>query len=125
MALQPLGELQEKWLQSLEQHPERQMVRRLGQKSEDGSYSACCLGEAGLIAGVCEWRGSVLFNSTSGSQAFLDHNAYMAIGLYNALGNPKDAQRVSLSHLNDNGTTWPEIAALIRKDPSMYFSEPK
>jgi len=60
----PLGPIQKKWIKSLKKHPKRQLTNQLGKrKSFMGitlSYKACCLGEGGLIAGVCKWDGNNL-----------------------------------------------------------------
>ena len=48
----PFGPKQEEWLTSLEKHPERQLKGILGRKQNTGGYSACCLGEYGLIPNI-------------------------------------------------------------------------
>ncbi len=54
-----LGPLQLKWIKSLERRPKRQTKGKLGTRTSflgfTLSYKACCLGEGGLIAGVCNW----------------------------------------------------------------------
>ena len=117
-----LGPLQEEWVQSLEQHPERQMIQRLGRKNSDGSYRACCLGQAGLIAVVCEWNedGDLVVKG-GGGYALLERNSYKAMGLRSPSGFSKGTLS-PLAVINDSGATWPEIAALIRANPEEYFT---
>lgn len=118
----PFGSLQSKWIRSLERHPERQMKGQLGQKEEDGSYKACCLGEAGLIAGICEWKGDTLQIISNHSTACLSES-YSAIGLKDAWGEAGVRRLPNLACMNDNGISWPEIAAHLRKYPHEYFEK--
>lgn len=112
-----LGPIQEKWLQSLEQNPERQHKGSLGVKTEDG-YKTCCLGELGIIAGKCRWidnklaDGTNLFTLTSAEE----------IGLYDEVGVTKDGQD-SLASMNDKSYTWPDIAQIVRANPENFFSK--
>lgn len=117
-----LGPIQEAWLQSLEQHPERQLQGALGKKNDDGSYKACCLGELGLIASLCEWSNNILHIIGQPGLAFTLSNIYNKVGLRGSNGvamPPHD----SLARLNDRGVTWPEIAAIVRANPESYFNE--
>lgn len=54
------GPLQLKWIETLEQHPERQMKDVLGRKHTNDSFTCCCLGQGGLIADVCTWFEDIL-----------------------------------------------------------------
>lgn len=84
-----LGPLQTKWIQSLRDHPERQLKGSLGNRYADGSYKACCLGEAGLIAGVCFWREDGRLTTIDGAPALtslestlvLDNKTHEANGI--------------------------------------------
>ena len=129
-----LGPIQTKWLESLEQHPERQNKNTLGKRYPDGSYTACCLGELGLIAGVCRWGGlsdNVLIVTDLSaideySANYLDGTSYEEVGLYSARGRTRDGDNQdvnTLASLNDNSKTWPEIAAIVRANPAMYFKK--
>lgn len=135
-----LGPLQAKWIQSLRDHPERQMKYSLGERDLDGTYRACCLGEAGLIAGVCYWSEAGTLSTMDGEiaishQVVLDNDSYKAIGLKSESGHtknlsamkiiPHEITQTSLSYYNDHGKTWPQIADIIMADPSQYFTEPK
>lgn len=122
-----LGPLQTQWIQSLRDYPERQMRSVLGDKKPDGSYQACCLGEAGIIAGVCRWDdyGSLVTNDGF-SSSILAQDTYKAIGLRSPRGDAKAKTEVkSLAYYNDYGKTWPQIADILTEDPEMYFTEPK
>lgn len=117
------GPIQEKWLKSLEEHPERQGKQVLGYRalgSED--YRACCLGELGLIAGICEWHGVSLF-TRGGVFSSLLTDVYEEVGLRSENGSPNSLQCYSLACLNDEKMTWPEIAAHIRANPTEYFTK--
>lgn len=117
------GPIQEQWLKSLEEHPERQTSFRLGTRYLDGSYKACCLGELGLIAGICEWSGSTLIvKESSRSSALLD-GVYEQVGLRSSNGSPSNFNFKNLSVMNDQMDTWPEIAAHVRKNPEEYFTK--
>ncbi len=128
------GPLQLQWLESLENNPERQMTGSLGRKQPDGSYKACCLGEAGLVSGVCRFNGEGLlissFNDEDNSNACYQNSLYsgsfMEIGFRGNTGQRLDNDWTKyLYTLNDNGKTWPEIAAIVRAEPEQYFTEPK
>lgn len=120
------GPLQTAWLKSLREHPERQMRDLLGQRCSDGSYKACCLGEAGLIANVCMFneRGELRTKNGLISDCYLD-DVYTSIGLRSRDGQRKDDGNKELSHLNDTGYTWPQIADIIEAEPEQYFTESK
>lgn len=126
-----IGPLQEQWLQSLEQHPERQMYYWLGRQQEGGDYKACCLGEAGLVSGVCEWKNGKLCvkkeyvkNSPEGDRDYertLNYDSHKVIGFRDEGGSNRDGTK-QLFNMNDENIPWPEIAAIIRKDPSDWFT---
>lgn len=119
-----LGPIQEKWLKSLEDHPERQMAGRLGLKTSEDTYTACCLGEAGLIAGVCEWNEYGMLLTKESNDDGLLSGVYYSLGLRSASGKPLDTtMHDTLASLNDNGHTWPQIAKLLREHPEQYFTE--
>lgn len=123
-----LGPIQTKWLESLEAHPKRQMKSSLGtKKQEDGDeYKACCLGELGLIAGLCEWRGTDLTVTQDGckiSDTYLI-NVWEELGLRSERGSADDGEESNdLAELNDGGYSWPDIAARIRKNPEAYLTK--
>lgn len=128
-----LGPIQKAWLASLKEHPERQYVGALGRKEEGGdNYQACCLGEGGLIAGVCEWADSggliikdiYVPGSATHRGFYLSGNAYRELGLYGPKGEHRDSPDdldKSLSGLNDAKKPWLEIANIIEANPEHYF----
>lgn len=122
-----IGPIQELWLQSLENNPERQGHGFLGKMNEDGNYNACCLGEYGLIAGVCIWSDNFLVETEGKSGAFL-RNSYEELGLYSSIGSSNinciyTSDGRSLAHLNDFMVSWPKIAKIIRANPEHYLNK--
>lgn len=123
------GPIQTKWLESLEQHPERQLKEALGKKYSDGSYKACCLGELGLIAGICEFDNNdnnlyTIYHAYSSSGVL--SSVHDKVGLHDSAGSPINgggSDLFALTTLNDNKCTWPEIAAIVRANPTAYFSK--
>jgi hypothetical protein len=116
-----LGKLQKKWVRSLKAHPERQMSRQLGAGTKR-KYTACCLGEAGLIMGTCVFKNGVLVEKKTHSPGVLK-NSYKKMGLYTDHGGTEDGD-ISLAKLNDDGiTTWPEIAYMIEAAPELFFTK--
>lgn len=117
-----LGPVQRAWIKSLREHPERQAPGRLGKKVNDDEYTACCLGEGGLIAGVCHWDGDRI-RVIGGSRHSLSNESYKALGLMGSCGETKDmVEENSLANLNDRDVTWPEIADILEKNPHQYFT---
>lgn len=117
------GPIQEKWLKSLEEHPERQAKQSLGYREKDGTYKACCLGELGLIAGICDFNEEgYLYAKCETQHTGLLHDVYEQVGLINSSGSSRDKLE-SLSNLNDYYKTWPEIAAIVKANPELYFNK--
>jgi len=122
-----IGPIQEQWLQRLEQHPELQTNARLGELTEDG-YRACCLGEYLLTYHRCLGTDiSRLFNNGVLQDG---DDYYVLVESFDDLGLQDDAAHIfgdceydSLAEMNDNGVSWPEIAAYIRKYPEMVFTK--
>lgn len=115
-----LGKLQRKWVKSLKSHPERQMKAQLGSGNKK-KYKACCLGEAGLILGTCEFKYGRLRERKSGSSGVLE-NSYDQMGLKSPNG--KIDSMTGLADLNDDGYhTWVDIAYLIEAAPELFFTK--
>ena len=115
-----IGPLQQEWLSRLEKYPERQHKTSLGYQA-DSSYKACCLGEAAMVLGVAKFDNEgVMFNQES--LAYLWD--YELLGLYSKEGKSRYSG-TSLSDLNDSDKTWPEIAKMVRDNPSNFFKESK
>jgi hypothetical protein len=117
-----LGPIQKAWIASLRAHPERQMTGKLGERRSNGTYQACCLGEGGLIAGVCHWNASGTLESMveTGNSGTLGGGAYNSLGLYGPTGKNKK-KPMSLSSINDAGTSWSEIADMLEDNPEDWF----
>ena len=126
-----LGPLQEKWVETLEKYPERQTSEKLGILLSDGTYKCCCLGQALLC--LLESRNKeptyILGNLSDGAEgpdSVLTKDTFEALGLLSSIGRIKDItlnDNSSLAEANDNGVTWPEIAAFIRANPEAVFSK--
>lgn len=143
-----LGPLQQAWVESLETHPERQLATRLGALQFNGSYKACCLGELLIcsrrlqnpeldVKTLFNTWGDLVDSSTDDcnddSTGFLV-SSYKIYGLVDLRGSfvcgsrtltknngEKYSKVTSLANLNDWGWTWPEIAAIVRKNPEWVF----
>lgn len=116
-----LGPLQKKWVKSLKEHPERQQKNALGKGNEE-KYTACCLGQAGLIMDTCYFRGGILVERGSLSGAVLTES-YKKMGLRSCVGFIDDTNK-SLAGLNDdNYHTWVDIAYLIEAAPELFFTK--
>lgn len=127
MAEFKMGPLQKRWIKRLKAHPERQIIGQLG-KGNKKEYKACCLGEAGLMLGTCEFddEGILRDNDTGEKEVLL---SYKDIGLRSSNGqclSGDDEPMVLLTHLNDDGDhTWTDIAYIIEAAPELFFTEPK
>jgi hypothetical protein len=115
------GPIQSKWLQSLKDHPERQMKFQLG-KGTPENYKACCLGELALIAGIARFENGKLKSFDSyGNQSLGGIKDFEAIG---SLGEAEFYYATpSLSLLNDSRISWPEIAKYVEENFDAYFTK--
>lgn len=126
-----LGEIQQKWVNSLREHPERQMTGCLGALNSVGTYNACCLGEALCV--LARHEGKPLpfteknYIADNGDYYYLD-SSFKKIGLRNEQGQFRGKINfngniiISLSQMNDNGTSWSEIADFIEGNPYEIFT---
>lgn len=140
-----LGPIQEKWVKSLEKNQDRQTTGQLGFKCElkdDGTYYACCLGEGGLIAGVCSWdpKGNLVVKDNNTGKPLkhmnmtLENYSYKALGLHDGSGGLRKRVEIfvgetqktfsRLSDMNDSGVSWRQIAQFIRQNPTLVFTHP-
>jgi len=119
-----LGPLQRKWIKSLRAHPKRQMTGMLGIGTPD-NYKACCLGEGGLIAGVCKFKNGQIVSIDPEDPSRLNLFSlyqFEALGLASPHGRSVDLNNIdTLATLNDEGKTWSEIANLLESHPEKYF----
>lgn len=132
--MQQLGPLQRKWVMTLRSHPERQMKGSLGRKQPGGSYRCCCLGQGGLIAGICEFDGISIFEINSDAAFSLEKN-YVDIGLHGAIGEikyPDNANELfeeppSMADFNDSHNNewgdWTDLSYMMEAVPELFFSK--
>ena len=115
-----LGPIQKQWIRNLREHPERQASAFLGYvKGND--IKMCCLGQ--LLYCV---KGDSCLNEEGRIKDGPVHKAslvssYEELGLRDGLGSSVVGR--NLSELNDFYKTWPEIADIVEKDPSNYFTK--
>lgn len=127
-----MGPLQKAWVQSLREHPERQIQNLLGQREGD-DYKACCLGEALMCAHRMGIRPSSPFiddHITSGYYgAVLNVDDYQMLGLRGSTGEISEKilghrfPYSSLTSMNDTNVPWPDIANFIEKHPEAVFTK--
>jgi len=121
-----LGPIQKKWIKTLKQHPERQTTGQLG-IIEYGEKKMCCLGQGGLIVGVCKWKGRELVLSNGKEDNGFLLYGYKRLGLRDEEGAAKSTEMEGgmppLGTLNDEGFDWPHIAAILETFPEEYFTK--
>lgn len=131
-----MGPIQKSWTQSMKDHPERQTTGTLGRTFGDGTYEACCLGEALLCVHRFKkteplWRNGLLLDDStdiSNSDKYIVHS-YEKIGLRNGAGSLKNPWNTgkeiyeSLASANDAEMSWPAIAAYIEANPENVFTK--
>ena len=123
-------EILELWLTTLEQHPERQTTGVLGEVLEEGKEKFCCLGQLCEIyydssIKIVDKNSNITFN---GEDIALPSDLQNFMGFYGDEGlilgeqPEKDGTTFNtLTEMNDDGCTWPEIAAFIRANPEQVF----
>lgn len=138
-----LGPIQEAWLKSLEENPDRQRGGKLAEfnPNDKDDYKACCLGELILTKHRLEGTKPIikqnkLYSNEKYDAIIEDYGLngvmienYQDYGLDAAMGVIKDGFKwnniiyFSLARLNDVGCPWPEIARLIRANPEKVFNK--
>lgn len=141
-----LGPLQKQWVQSLREHPERQLKNALG-RGEPESYRACCLGELHVLG--CQFfhepppfdKGTIVDDPNDETEDAVTclGKHYEKYGLraldgmlnvmvdkvtwprFKSYNGPK--QFASLAGMNDGGLTWVEIADYIENNPDNVFTK--
>lgn len=123
------GPIQELWLQSLKNNPERQSRSCLGHYimgKEKKEYRACCLGELALITGKAKFIDNdlkvILPDGKQGSSHTLI-GIHEELGLNSPAGACNGIDHNSLATNNDIYMTWPEIAIHVRKNFNLYFNK--
>lgn len=124
--VQPLGPNQTSWLKELESGKYQQGSGLLCQYVGEGNKPTyCCLGVACHNFGV-DFTTCCGIVHYLGESCNAPHPVITALALYSKEGCAKNCMKSSLISLNDiYRLSFKEIAALIRKDPNMYFSEPR
>ena len=124
--VQPLGINQTSWLKALESDKYKQGRGLLCSfLNGNGGAEFCCLGVAcdNFATHFVEEKGVVHY---LGEAAKAPYVITTILALYSKYGDTKDHKGPSLVSLNDEKRlSFKEIAAIIRKDPSVYFSEPR
>lgn len=127
---QELGPLQTEWINRLRSGKYKQGAGYLKYFADDGECSYCCLGVA---CDVAEQAG-VQFKSHVDVHRYVmfdgQHTASLpvpvrhAMGFRDMYGNSLSNDGDSLASLNDGGKSFVEIADIVCKDPSQYFTNP-
>ena len=117
------GPIQQEWIQSLKDHPERQTKFKLGVGTPE-NYKACCLGELALIAGIAKFKGYKIVSFRSdGSEISTGIADYETVGLRDPVGSCSLKSTDSLALYNDELMSWPEIAQHVEKNFENYFTK--
>lgn len=139
-----LGTVQQEWIKSLKENPERQHTGSLGWIKKDGSRKTCCLGELCFIASqygltkiTISEDGTLKNNYPDSKEDGSIH--YIAdvqgLGLITPRGSAKEYEGFivnidsgwqsfnSLANMNDNGVFWEKIAEIVEANPSKFFTK--
>jgi hypothetical protein len=114
------GPIQRKWLRFLKNNPERQGRGFLGYKTNGIEY-VCCLGQFGLMTGICKWSHNQLISNNSsiylpGEKDMLQYGFYVG-------GNHKSYRdSEALSTINDK-SPWLDVYNACLADPKGYFTK--
>jgi hypothetical protein len=118
--MQALGPNQERWLAELESGKWKQGRGQLGDK-----HGYCCLGvacEALIPDGKQDYHGAFQWFDHGG---VAPNELVAKLALYSKDGRSRDACNSLISMNDSDQKSFPEIAAIIRSDPSIYFTEPR
>ena len=93
--------------------------QRIKQLTNPNRTAYCCLGVACEISGLGEWRGHAYVTEHEANDIFLPRDVKIWLGFTDERGGFQDEWEYekSLSHLNDMGATFSEIADLIDSEP--------
>jgi hypothetical protein len=125
--LTKFGPIQREWLRFLKNNPLFQGKNRLGRKDPDGTYKACCLGQFGLMTGICKWDVNYLISCAKNkfgdfSETFPAEEDMLKYGFYGNIAPSNMPYKNSLGHINDVGT-WLDVYHACINDPKGYFSK--
>lgn len=121
-----LGPKQKEWLQALRDNPKQQHRGSLGKLKPNGTIGMCCLMKYASLnyEEDNEWRVSNAGRVCIGTELnSLPYQIWTELGLRSGLGESSDNGIQSLSSMNDNGVTWPQIADHIEANPHQYFTK--
>lgn len=107
------------WVEALRSGKYQQATRQL----RDGD-AFCCLGVACEISGLGKWSGNS-FPVYLGDSRFLPTEVREWLGISGRLGGFGRRNRKYLADLNDDGTTFSEIADIIESEPEGLLSSPE
>ncbi len=127
------------WIEALESGKYKQGTGVLKQNDQDGTACYCCLGLACEIldpAGFTPQAQTIPLKDGSkrdaypyvGLASFLDESMVTRLQLNGTAGDcldtdGKQVEGRDLAHLNDNGSSFAEIAQLLRQRPERYFDK--
>jgi len=103
----------EKWIEALESGEYKQAQNTL---RKDDKF--CCLGVACDINGIGHWENGSYFVGKLEYHATLPYQVKDWLGLRTPAGHGKE---FSLSYYNDNGSTFQEIAEMLRKNDLLFY----
>lgn len=125
------GPIQTAWIVAMEAYPERQIKNKLGKRINRQKYQSCALGE--LHVQACRLNNKMsaafkqhsIFDGTSGSLgiSYLKYGLKTPAGHFSTTIKIKGSSYGSIVDMNDEGITYPEIAAIIRKYPKKIFTK--
>lgn len=118
-----LGPLQSKWIEALESSKYLQGEGYLCSKGteEDSGDRYCCLGVACEVIGVEKKDVPGGCYEYQGYRGQLTSDLRDKIGLASGMGAKIGDEAKSLAIMNDDGTTFAEIARILRENPGDYF----
>lgn len=122
-----LGPIQKQWIENLRKYPDRQMKGQLASGNLE-NYRACCLGELAICTLKANEEEIDFEDSLFIDESEIDLLDFEKFGLFDSMGGishlaNKEYLHKSLAGLNDNGTTWPEIADMVEKNPHHFFTK--
>jgi hypothetical protein len=129
-----LGPIQKTWIRNLRTYPQYQHSRSLGYVFPTKTCHACALGFLLFTyrkeTGIGNTNGEIKDlsekeNFTLAATYSLPHS-YLKFGLASDLGAPfpqYSSQAISISQMNDELMTFPEIADAIEKNPHYWFNK--
>jgi hypothetical protein len=122
--LTQFGPIQRAWLRFLRDNPDKQLRTKLGYRnsSTGDNYKACCLGQFGLMVGICKWNDYTLL-SLHGSVNFPDESDMIKYGFRDVNARHENFEKYpNLVNINDS-RTWLDVYYACINDPKGYFTK--